>query len=135
MKNSIVADKWKRQADADFKAACDSAQAGNYSWACFGAQQSAEKYLKAFLFLQGQRVLETHSLRKLVYEVAEHVSELKKLELAAKELDKVYFSSRYPDALADDIPAEYYSVEDANELLGHAKTIRDGILKQINSRS
>lgn len=127
MSNYETADRWRRQADADLKAARDSAQANNYSWACFAAQQSAEKYLKAFLFLQGQRVLETHSLRKLVAEAADHHPSLHELTPAAKELDKIYFSSRYPDALPDDIPAEYYTAEDADELLVCASTISQTI--------
>ena len=55
----------------------------------------------------------------------------KKLKKHAKELDKVYFSTRYPDALPDDIPAEYYTKEDAQELLEHARSIQQAISKEL----
>src|SRR3989442_11430119 len=40
---------WLQQARRDLKAARDSASAENYEWACFQAQHSAEKALKALL--------------------------------------------------------------------------------------
>jgi HEPN domain-containing protein len=36
---------------------------------------------------------------------------------AAAELDKHYISSRYPDAFEDQIPADYYTLELAEEAL------------------
>jgi len=118
-----TAHRWKRQGDADLKAAQDSAATGNYSWACFAAQQATEKYLKAYLYAQGQRILDTHSLRKLVQEAADHEPSLKRLESSVKELDKVYFTSHYPDAFADDIPADYFTKEDAETLLSTATQV------------
>ncbi len=123
--------RWKLQADADFKAAKDSAATQNYSWAAFGAQQAAEKYLKAFLYAQGQRILETHSLRKLAKEAADHKPSLGELDPVVKELDKVYFTSRYPDAFADDIPAEYFTHEDAKELIEAAKQVKTAVEKLL----
>lgn len=38
---------WLRQADKDLKHARNSVADGDYEWACFAAQQSAEKALKA----------------------------------------------------------------------------------------
>lgn len=41
---------WLKQADSDLCAAEDSASSNHYEWACFQAQQAAEKALKALLF-------------------------------------------------------------------------------------
>jgi HEPN domain-containing protein len=38
-------ERWLAQARWDLKAARDSAAAGNFEWACFQAQQAAEKAL------------------------------------------------------------------------------------------
>ena len=40
---------WLKQADKDLEAANDSKETTHYEWACFQAQQSAEKALKALL--------------------------------------------------------------------------------------
>jgi len=37
------AKRWLAQARRDLKAAKDSSSAGNFEWACFQAQQAAEK--------------------------------------------------------------------------------------------
>lgn len=46
---------WLRQAKADLKAAEDSLRARHYEWACFQAQQSAEKSAKAIAEKKGRK--------------------------------------------------------------------------------
>ncbi|MCC6002725.1 MAG: HEPN domain-containing protein [Thermofilum sp.] len=46
--------RWFAQARRDLKAAHDSAEAGNYEWCCFQAQQVAEKAVKALLHVLGR---------------------------------------------------------------------------------
>ena len=58
--------KWFTQAEEDLKAAKDSLKSGHYNWACFQAQQSAEKTLKFFLYSQGYTSIITHSIKELV---------------------------------------------------------------------
>jgi len=47
---------WLRQAEKDLRHAKNSLQSGDYEWACFAAQQSAEKALKA-LYQSGGEML------------------------------------------------------------------------------
>jgi len=61
---------WISQAKFDLQAAKASLTAGNYEWACFQAQQSPEKALKAYLYLHGKRLIITHSINKLLQDVA-----------------------------------------------------------------
>jgi len=44
---------WLKQADSDLCAAEDSASSTHYEWACFQAQQAAEKALKALIISKG----------------------------------------------------------------------------------
>jgi HEPN domain-containing protein len=44
---------WFRQAEADLAAARDSLAAGHFEWACFTAQQAAEKAVKALFLHRG----------------------------------------------------------------------------------
>ena len=45
--------RWLTQALRDLKAARDSLRNSNYEWACFQAQQAAEKAVKALLYGHG----------------------------------------------------------------------------------
>lgn len=117
-------EKWMRQGDADYQAMEISKANKRFEWACFAAQQASEKYLKAFLFEQGQRVITTHSLRKLILEASDHDPAFSDLLDAAKLLDNYYFTTRYPDALPDDTPADYFSVTDAQKAQEAAMRIK-----------
>jgi len=59
-----------KQAEADFKAARDSFEDGNYEWSCFQAPQSSEKALKAYLYEKGYTSIATHSHKELSAECA-----------------------------------------------------------------
>jgi len=56
---------WLRKAQSDITAMDASLNAGALDAACFHAQQSAEKYLKAFLIQAGVDSPFTHNLAKL----------------------------------------------------------------------
>lgn len=119
-KSAELAKSWLRQAVLDVKAARSNAKEGSYEWACFASQQAAEKFLKAYLFSQGQRVLESHSLRRLTKEASDHHDGFSELIDAAKALDRYYFSARYPDALSGDVPGDYFSQKDADAAVQYA---------------
>ncbi len=47
--------RWLKQAEKDLTTARNSLNAGDYEWACFQSQQSAEKALKSVLYSKGYR--------------------------------------------------------------------------------
>jgi len=53
MERTEETERWLTQAKRDLKAAKDSARNENYEWACFQAQQAAEKAVKALLYAYG----------------------------------------------------------------------------------
>ena len=61
------AQPWLRQAEADLHAAEDSLTTCHYEWACFQAQQSAEKALKAFLHERGTAGSVVSQMRHSLY--------------------------------------------------------------------
>jgi HEPN domain-containing protein len=116
--------RWLRQAESDLQAARDSFSAGHYDWACFQAQQGAEKALKALLYQLGHTSIFTHSVADLVDEAGEAAPELSKLAVDARFLDTFYLSTRYPNALASErAPVDYYSREEAERCLSSAESI------------
>ena len=86
--------KWLEQAKSDLSAARNSADSKNFDWACFQAQQAAEKGLKALLLQKQGKIIKTHDLVFLSTEInlPEHFKE------TCKELTLIYVHVRYPTA-------------------------------------
>ena len=134
---------WLKQADKDIEAASDSEIYEHYEWACFQAQQSAEKSLKALLlFLNidywGHGLV--HLLiewKRIVEEEGENVNEERFKELKGKcqELDRHYIQPRYPNGFASGYPAEYYNQKTAKECIEHAKSIIRFVKEKIKEIS
>ncbi|MEW6040447.1 MAG: HEPN domain-containing protein [Elusimicrobiota bacterium] len=124
--------RWFQQAKFDLKSAVDSLNNTNYEWACFQAQQSAEKTLKAFLYLNGEDVMTTHSVFTLSNVCKKYSPEFEKIEKQSKELDKYYIPTRYPNGLPDEIPHIFYTKEDAEKCVSYAREILTIVEKLTN---
>jgi HEPN domain-containing protein len=118
------AQRWLKQAEADLAGARVSTQGGRYEWACFQAQQAAEKALKAFLYDRGRTSVWTHSLKELLREAQRIEPTLSSLAEAATYLDQFYLSARYPNSLPGELtPGEYYEEGDARKCLSWCESI------------
>mgnify|MGYP006308297029 FL=1 len=118
------AKRWLQQARSDLEASKDSRAAGHYEWACFQAQQAAEKGIKAIWFHHAYDPW-GHSLIKLLRDFpdAEVRERLEDLADSAKLLDKLYIPTRYPNGLPDATPGEVYTRSEAETASETAKTI------------
>jgi len=119
---SARAADWFAQAKHDFRhagAACDS---GDFEWACFAAQQSAGKVLKAVYQKRGAEAW-GHSVMALVRDLPESLSPSANLLNAGRELDRHYIPARYPNAYPQGAPHEYYTREDDEEAIAYARQI------------
>ena len=106
--NIREADRWLRQGERDLVSARDSCRSGNFEWACFQAQQGAEKALKALLHARGYRRILTHSVYELIREVGEFEPSFLNQKAGAKTLDSAYVMARYPDSIVGSLtPSEY----------------------------
>jgi HEPN domain-containing protein len=113
---------WLKQADRDLQAAENSARAGYHEWAAFGAQQSAEKAVKALVqFLHGAE--RGHSITGILEQLPGSVGVTEAILDAARNLDQVYITARYPNGFAAGSPADYFSEKTSQRLLDYAKTI------------
>jgi len=122
--NMQEAERWLRQGERDLISAQNSCRSGDFEWACFQAQQSAEKVLKALLYARGFRKILTHSVYELIREVGAFEPSLLELKAGAKVLDSAYITTRYPDSIAGNLtPSEYYDKEDAEECIEYADSI------------
>jgi HEPN domain-containing protein len=64
-----------------------------------------------------------HSIVQLLNEVQKFAEVPKPLAEAARELDRHYIQTRYPNGFAEGYPAQYYDEKLANEGVSHARNI------------
>jgi HEPN domain-containing protein len=67
--------------------------------ACFHAQQSAGKALKAALYAAGERPVLGHALAELGHRVLRHDPSYAELHAEVAKLDRYYIGTRYPNGL------------------------------------
>lgn len=126
---------WMDQAEGDLAHARSDLRRGFYDWACFSAQQAAEKAVKAVLYRMGLEVW-GHSIADLLEVLAERHAVPDSLREAALELDKAYIPTRYPDALPAGSPRRRYTRREARRLVTYADAILrfcQGILSGLSS--
>lgn len=124
---------WMDEAKGDLEHA-KSDVAGNYhNWACFSAQQSAEKAIKAVFQKMGAEAW-GHSVADLLRELSSKVKVSEELMNRALELDKAYIPTRYPNSHPSGSPRQRYTREEAERLIQYAQKIFkfcSGLLSKI----
>ena len=113
---------WMEDARRDLEHARSDADRGFYNWACFSAQQAAEKAVKAVLHRMGGDSW-GHSVADLLDEVSRARPVAPELRDAALELDKVYIPARYPDAHPAGSPRRRYTRAEAERMIAYATQI------------
>jgi len=129
-KNRHKAQRWLQTAQEDLQAAEVLLKAKMYAQACFHAQQSGEKAVKALWYLADADPW-GHSVQRLVSEFprqGEMPNYHQWVELGAL-LDKFYIPTRYPNGLPDLTPGQVYLEEDAQRGVEAARVLIDGCLK------
>jgi len=121
---------WFRQAIHDCAHARTAAGVGDHDWACFAAQQAAEKALKGLATHLGGEAW-GHSLRTLVGELSRLHPEADALREPAIKLDRFYILTRYPNGFDDGAPADYFLESDAREAIAHAETILEFVRHRL----
>lgn len=111
---------WFAQAEKDVGLARLVADSGSHEWACFAAQQAAEKAVKALHLFLGQEAwghMVAQLLRELPIDVTEDLVE------RAQVLDMNYVPSRYPNGHPEGAPFENYGSRQSREAIDHADKI------------
>lgn len=127
------ASRWLAQAEADLKVAEWDFQ-GKFWWeVCFKCQQTAEKALKAFRYLKGERAILSHSVLELGKGCIKYDKDFSKFEPAYRILDKYYIITRYPNGLPGLTPAEYFDEDEAGKAISSARDIVDLVKNKLRS--
>lgn len=113
---------WLDQAEWDLMHAKNDMDCGFYDWACFSAQQAAEKALKAVFQKLGAEAW-GHSVYDLLVGLKERFDVSEYLINCALELDKAYIPTRYPNAHPSSSPRRRYTKVEAERMIGYAEKI------------
>jgi len=123
--------RWLAQAAQDLEDARFNLSGKRYNIACFLAQQSAEKALKAYLLSRGAEEIWGHSVADLCKDAKRFDASFAQIEREASLLDKYYIPTRYPDALPGGIPSEAFDEEDAKRAISLAQKTIDFVGEKI----
>jgi len=113
---------WLSQAMRDLEKAEQDLVWGYYEWACFTAQQAAEKGVKA-LFQHLHADAWGHSISRLLKELPQEIRPDEDLINHAIVLDRYYIPTRYPNGFDSGAPKDYFTKKDAEDACLSAKRI------------
>ena len=113
---------WFNQGQRDLELARWCIEGGHYEWACFAAQQAAEKVIKAVFQKLGGEAW-GHSVTELLKALPDSRAAETKLLNAARELDRHYIPARYPNSHPAGAPFEHYMQEEAVRAVSNAESI------------
>lgn len=115
-------ERYLRQAEHTLASAKRDSEEGDYDWACFKAHQAAELVFKGWIRSSDQFIV-GHSIIKLLEHLQQQFTIPEKIHKCARELDKVYIPSRYPDIYNAGAPMDFYDLEDAQQSLSCVEDI------------
>jgi HEPN domain-containing protein len=121
---------WLEQALRDLEQARASRREGRHEWACFAAQQAAEKAVKALHLHLGQEAW-GHVVARLLRELPASVAVPGTLVEQGRVLDTFHIPARYPNSHPEGAPFEHYGPLQSDEAIGHAGAIIDFVRSQM----
>jgi len=130
------AKRWLEHARDEFTDADELRKRDRFYIALFHFQQSAEKALKAYLFLKvaSKDIWHTHSLAELLEMAGELDNDFNKVA-AARKLDQYYIPTRYPNGLPGGVPSRYYDdPEEAREAMKLSRKVLEVAGDKIESK-
>jgi HEPN domain-containing protein len=131
---SIRAADWFRQAEADLVHARHALRDKHHEWACFAAQQAAEKAAKAAHAALGQEAW-GHVVTELLDALRPSGAGIdEELLDRARALDKLYIPTRYPNGLAGGAPADFYTRAEAQRAIADAEAVIE-VCRRVLSRA
>jgi len=107
---------WMNQAERDLKVAEGLMKDESFEWSCFVAQQAAEKAIKA-VFQKLNATAWGHSIFDLIRILSKKMAVNEELINCARNLDKYYVPTRYPNGFESGSPYEYFTRRDAEDAI------------------
>jgi HEPN domain-containing protein len=129
MVDKEIIHEWVSKAEEDFRFALVNLEEGKpfFAQICFHFQQSAEKFLKAYIIAHGLEFRRIHDLSALLKICESHDSSFKDLRLDVEFLNAYYVDMRYPVHW----PTRY-SQEEAEKARASAQRIRSLVRQKLD---
>lgn len=124
---------WWKQAQRDLTHAEAARDEDRHEWACFAAQQAAEKAVKA-LHLSHHQEAWGHMVARLLEELPSSIDVPSGLGERAQVLDNFYIPARSPDSHPEGAPFEHFGSLQSQTALDHARAILDFVRPQLALR-
>ena len=122
---------WFGQAEADVAHARHALKGDHHEWACFAAQQAAEKAVKAVHAARGQDAW-GHSVTELLDALRESGGKIDEAMLdRSRALDKLYVATRDPHWLPSGAPADYYTRAEGERALADAESLIEWCRREL----
>lgn len=121
---------WFAQAERDLEHARAAQRDGRHEWACFAAQQAAEKAVKALHLRNGQEAW-GHAVARLLSELPAAVRAPADLIEKGKVLDNFYVPSRYPNGHPEGAPFEHFGPIQSTDAIRHAGEILEFVRRAL----
>lgn len=115
---------WLNQSLKDLEQAEESRRIGRHEWACFAAQQAAEKAVKALHLKMGQEAWGP-VVARLLGELSQSAIVPQELMEKGRILDNFYIPARYPNSHPEGAPFEHYGPLQSEEAIHYAREIID----------
>lgn len=125
-------DRYLKQAKHTLNSAKRDSVAEDFDWACFKAHQAGELILKGWL-RSTDHFVTGHSILKLLEQLKSTTEIPQTLQKCARELDKVYIPSRYPDAYIEGAPIDFYDQADAEASIDCVEKILEFVENLANN--
>lgn len=119
---------WQAQAIRDLEQGESSRSEGRHEWACFAAQQAAEKAVKALHMSFGQEAW-GHVVARLLGELPCPPSQ--DLVNKAKVLDNLYIPTRHPNGHPEGSPFDHYGPIQSEQAILYAGEILEFVRVQM----
>jgi HEPN domain-containing protein len=113
---------WLRQAERDLGLARAARASGHHEWACFAAQQAAEKAVKG-LFQHLHLEAWGHVVHQLLELLPDDGRAPADLVERARRLDRHYIPTRYPNGFDAGAPGDFYTDRDAAEAIDDGEAV------------
>ena len=130
MPRSNRAKDWLAQARRDLEQAKDSRRADRHEWACFAAQQAAEKAVKALHPASGQEAW-GHVVARLLLELPNSMEVGDELMDKGRVLDSFYIPARYPNSHPEGAPFQHYGRLQSSEAIRYAREIIEFVANKM----
>lgn len=118
---------WFAQAERDLEQAKASRSDARHEWACFAAQQAAEKAVKALHLSLGQEAW-GHVIARLLVELPFPVGDLTD---KGKVLDNFYMATRYANGHPEGAPFEHYGPLQSEQAIDYAGEILEFVRARV----